>query len=552
MKAMAATGRIRKRLALAIVLTALIPVLVSIWWAEKTVRNTAARLYLPEMQAHLDRSLGLYQDLARSVKALMRQEAAAIAERESLRRAVRDGERPRIQEELQRAFAEHPSLVELVARDAAGHELGRIERAQPLDSSKENRLEVVRPLGVGEEDEVPALLSVFAASRARFDELSEMSQFVDTYRQVERRRESDEKAYVLGFALLLGVTIVAAIGVGVLLARGVSERIAALAQATHLVAAGDLTIRVQEQGNDELSELALAFNRMLGEVADSRARIEYLKRIGAWQEMARRLAHEIKNPLTPIQLAVQEVHRRYEGGDAKFRSLLDTTLEIVEDEVGTLRRLVSEFSDFARLPQADLKPEDLGAFLAEIAKQFRLFDDERAEGELPEELRDALRSADIVPRFELPTEPAEVLMDRQMLRRVLLNLVQNAMHAVRDAKAARAGDGPAEILIKLARKGDFLLLDVEDSGLGIPVEQRERVFEPYVTTKADGTGLGLAIVKKIVVEHGGSIVAGSSALGGARLRVRLPVRGTAAAELAQSSIDKLTVSDVQRLVGGAP
>ncbi|MFZ5891899.1 MAG: ATP-binding protein [Myxococcota bacterium] len=531
---MAATGRIRKRLALAIVLTALIPVLVSIWWAEKTVRNTAARLYLPDMESHLDHSLGLYQELARSVKSLMRQEAAAVAERESLRQAVREGERSAIERELRRAFGEHPSLVMLAARDAEGHELAKVEREKPLDPARENRLEVVRPLADGPEDDVPSLLAVFAASRARFDELSEMSQFVDTYRTLERRRESDEKAYVLGFALLLGVTIVAAVGVGVLLARGVSERIAQLADATHKVALGDLDTRVPEQGSDELSDLARAFNRMLSEVADSRARIEFLQRIGAWQEMARRLAHEIKNPLTPIQLAVQEVHRRYAGDEPQFRKLLDTTLEIVEDEVGTLRRLVSEFSDFARLPQANLLREDLGAFLAELEKQLKLLDDERADGELPEDLSTALSAAGIKLSFELPPTPAEVLMDRHMFRRVLLNLIQNAMHAARDAP-----ERDAQIRVRLARKGDYYVLDVEDTGRGIPAEQRERVFDPYVTTKTDGTGLGLAIVKKVVVEHGGSISVADSDLGGARLRVRLPACGTRAAERAQSGMDRL-------------
>ena len=137
-----------------------------------------------------------------------------------------------------------------------------------------------------------------------------MSQFVDTYKQVERRRESDEQSYVYAFAALLGITIVAAVGVGTLLARGVSSRLGELADATKRVGAGDLSIRVPEDGAAEIADLAGAFNRMLGEVEASRARIEYLQRIGAWQEMARRLAHEIKNPLTPIQLAVQEVHRR--------------------------------------------------------------------------------------------------------------------------------------------------------------------------------------------------------------------------------------------------
>ena len=469
---MPVSGRIRRRLALAIVLTALIPVLVAVWLAETAVRQAVGRFYVPEIRLNLDRSLGLYQELARTVKNLMRQEAAAIAERESLRAAVRAGDRAGIEAELARAFAEHPSLVTLSVRDVDGKEVAFVKRPQALDPTRENRLEVERPLGLGSvEDDVPVLVAVFAAERKRFDELAEMSQFVDTYAKVESRRESDEQSYVLAFALLLGITIVGAVGVGVLLAREVAGRIGALAQATKLVAEGDLTIRVPERGTDEISDLARAFNRMLGEVAESRARIEYLQRIGAWQEMARRLAHEIKNPLTPIQLAVQEAHRRYQGQDPKFQKLMDTTLEIVEDEVGTLRRLVSEFSDFARLPTAHLEREDLCQFVREQEARLGLLGEELAESD-PSAEHAAPAAASAAPSgielsFDLPNTRCEVLMDRQMFGRVLGNLVQNAAQALRDNP-----DGKGKIVVRLRRDGEFYTLDVEDSGPGIPEFRR--------------------------------------------------------------------------------
>jgi nitrogen fixation/metabolism regulation signal transduction histidine kinase len=319
-----------------------------------------------------------------------------------------------------------------------------------------------------------------------------------------------------------------------------------LAEATKLVAAGNLAIRVPERGNDEMSELARAFNRMLGEVADSRARIEYLQRIGAWQEMARRLAHEIKNPLTPIQLAVQEAHRRYADADPKFKKLLDTTLEIVEDEVGTLRRLVGEFSDFARLPQANLEQEDLAEFLRELSAQLVLLGEEPGHGELPDELRSVWDGKPIDLVFDVPAEPAEVLMDRHMLRRVLVNLLQNAAQALR-----RNSETPAKIRVSLRRDGDYWVLDVDDNGAGIPEALRETVFDPYVTTKHDGTGLGLAIVKKIVIEHGGNIAVGDADLGGARLRVRFPVLGTQAAAVAQSALLQRSDARVSISEGGA-
>jgi len=313
--------------------------------------------------------------------------------------------------------------------------------------------------------------------------------------------------------------------VGSFLARGVSRRIGELARATRLVGEGDLNIRVPEGGGDEIADLAGAFNRMLGEVESSRGRIEYLQRISAWQEMARRLAHEIKNPLTPIQLAVQEIHRRYAGGDSEYQRLVDTTLEIVEDEVGTLRRLVGEFSDFARLPQACLERADLAEFLRDQAARFGVRDGERDSGEGLDELLSLGGAAQIAVEFALPEQPSEAMIDRQMLRRVLFNLVRNAAQAV-------LGQGDGRVLVTLEREGEFWNLDVADNGPGIALELRETVFDPYVTTKDDGTGLGLSIVKKIVIEHGGTIRADESSLGGARLRVRLPVLGTRAAERA--------------------
>jgi nitrogen fixation/metabolism regulation signal transduction histidine kinase len=533
---MAKRSRIRTRLTIAILVTALIPVAFAIWLADKTIRDTSARFFVPEVGARLDRSLGLYQELARSVKAAMRSDASAMAADPALTEAAKSGDSAAVRRELARLFLSHPGLVSLSVRDG-DRVLAFVDRGTPLDPKTENRMEIARSLGPRAASDVPGpapsasseseegappssvdddtaggleLLSVFGANKARFDELSEASEFVENYRRIERRRAADERGYVLMFAVLLGITILAAVGVGSFLARTVSRRVIGLERATQKVASGDLSVRVPEAGNDEISALARAFNRMLAEVEQSRARIEYLQRISAWQEMARRLAHEIKNPLTPIQLAVQDIHRRYEGGDKEFRKLLDTTLEVVEDEVGTLRRLVGEFSDFARLPHAELERADLAAFLRELGDR-PLFAEEERRTDPEAGLAEVIDVA-----FEVPGEEMFVEMDRQMLRRVLINLVRNAMQAI-----GRSG-GPGKVVVRLATDGTDRVLEVEDSGPGIPDDLREAVFDPYVTTRTDGTGLGLAIVKKIVVEHGGSISASRSSLGGAKLSVRLP------------------------------
>jgi nitrogen fixation/metabolism regulation signal transduction histidine kinase len=544
----AQSGRIRRRLALAIGLTALIPVLGAIWMARSMVRQTASRFYLPEIGTRLDQSLELYKELARSVKASMRNAASAIAAGGTLRDAAKREDAAGVKRELLRELTRYPGVVSLSVFGADGKLLARVDRGSAIDPAKENKLEVTRYLGdelpppdtgneqyepevPGEDDPAapaePAapraakLVAVFAADKARFDELEGMSQFVDTYKQIEQRREVDEESYVYAFAALLGIAIAAAFGVGTFVARGVSARIGGLADATKRVGAGDLSIRVPEEGRDEIADLASAFNRMLGEVEASRARIEYLQRIGAWQEMARRLAHEIKNPLTPIQLAVQEAQRRYQGDDERYQKLLDTTREIVEDEVGTLRRLVSEFSSFARLPQAELQKGDLVEFLREQRDRISVVDDEG--------LDTGSEQGAVLPRgieidFELPDGPAEAHMDRQMLRRAMINLIRNAGQAI-------VGDGRegGRVEVSVHRAGEHWLIDIDDDGPGVPADMRLSIFDPYFTTKTEGTGLGLAIVKKIIVEHGGSIVAEASPRGGARMRVALPAAGTPAA-----------------------
>lgn len=511
-----ARSRISRRLSGAIVLTALIPLLGAVILARQVIQQTSDRFFRPEIGARLDEALGLYQELARSEKSSMGFQATAIAEGAALRAAAAEGDAAGVEAELKRAVRAYPSVASLAVENDDGVEIAHADRGRPVDEATEYQLQIERPLAV--EGEGPRLFATFAADRARFDGLDRMSQFVELYSTIADRRKEDERAYVWAFAVLLGLTILGAIFIGTQLARGVSARIARLAVATRKVGAGDLSAQVPERGTDEIGDLARAFNRMLVEVETSRARIEYLQRIGAWQEMARRLAHEIKNPLTPIQLAVEEIHQRYSGSDAAYQKLLDDALEVVQAEVGTLRRLVTEFSDFARLPQAHLERSDLTAFLREQEAQTQVFDWTDREGQSVAEMH---------VEFETPEGPALAYLDRHMMRRVLINLLRNSAQAI-----AGAGRAEGVVRIRLARSGDFWILDVDDDGPGVEPDHAERIFDPYVTTKDEGTGLGLAIVKKIVVEHGGTIQAVTSPSGGARMRIRIPVLGTPAGAVA--------------------
>jgi nitrogen fixation/metabolism regulation signal transduction histidine kinase len=381
----------------------------------------------------------------------------------------------------------------------------------------ERKLEVKRPVAGGAG---PVIAATFAFDRRYEQRLERAGEIYEAYSKLANERTRVYQPYLEAFAALLGITVVATFALGFSLARGITRRISHLARAIEEVAAGNLQVRVPVTGSDELTELARTFNRMLGEMQQSRARIEYLQRIGAWQEMAQRLAHEIKNPLTPIQLAVQQCHRKYEGQDGAFRSLLDTTLEIVEEEVGTLRRLVGNFSSFARLPHAELKEASLRDFLRECSEQLGHLGAELGDGAG----EDQVNTHDVDVSWEMPEEPLPVAIDRQMLRRVLVNLVRNAVEAIRDARPdAREGQPRGHVVVRAQPDHGGVALVVADDGPGVPEASRERVFDPYFTSKTEGTGLGLAIVKKIVIEHNGSIAAGrSERLGGAEFVVVLP------------------------------
>ncbi len=303
-----------------------------------------------------------------------------------------------------------------------------------------------------------------------------------------------------GLGLAMVVILALATALGLFLARRATGRVATLREAARRVGEGDLGVRVSPRGRDELDELGRAFNRMVAELGEARSRLEYLQKVSAWQEVARRLAHEIKNPLTPIQLAVQELASKYRGEDAAYARLLGTAQEILREEIDSMRRLVDDFSAFAKLPKVEPAPVNL----TQVVEDFL-----RAHAEWQP-----------LVRIDRPEAPVEALCDRMLIRRVLTNLVENAVQA-----AEGAGRTP-EIVLRVSadpvrRVAEIL---VDDNGPGIAAADRDRIFDPYITTKDHGTGLGLAIVRKVVIDHGGDVTAAQAPppLSGARLRVELP------------------------------
>jgi len=297
--------------------------------------------------------------------------------------------------------------------------------------------------------------------------------------------------------------IVVIMGAAVVISRRVTKRVAVLRAATKNVAEGDFSVQVPLRSDDEVAELTESFNLMVREMDRSRRRIDFLQQISAWQDFARRLAHEIKNPLTPIQLAIQDVTENYGGEDEAHRARLNEVRDIIEEEVRTLRRLVGEFSDFARMPQAELQNHDLVGLLGELEKSSSAI------------LADVPRSDDIEIALRCELDECWISADSSMLRRALRNLVENAVQA-------QAGE-PGRVEVRLSAEHGFAIVEVHDAGGGVSAEARQRIFDPYYTTKQSGTGLGLSIVKKIILEHRAEISCAESPLGGACFRVRIPL-----------------------------
>ncbi|HWT20257.1 MAG TPA: ATP-binding protein, partial [Variovorax sp.] len=233
-------------------------------------------------------------------------------------------------------------------------------------------------------------------------------------------------------------------------------------------------------------------------VFDDISEIVSAQRAQAWGEVARRLAHEIKNPLTPIQLSAERLEMKLSGKVAPpEQAVLVKSVKTIVDQVDAMKRLVNEFRDYARLPAADLKPVDLNALLTDVLQLY------------------SAENAPIALYSELDERCPPIRGDAQQIRQVIHNLLQNAQDAAEAAASTTGRAGEVVIRTRLGDSGQRVRLTVQDSGPGFAENILKRAFEPYVTTKTKGTGLGLAVVKKIADEHGARIELSNRVVDGA-------------------------------------
>ncbi len=306
--------------------------------------------------------------------------------------------------------------------------------------------------------------------------------------------EEVRRGFLLYFFAIYAPIAALSIGLGIYFSRKITTPLLLLVNGTKKVAEGNWEHRVAVTSNDEVGELVAAFNHMIAALKEKQDQVIALEKMAVWREIARVLAHEIKNPLTPIQLTVQQMKDKYRGDDEAYRQLLAECSDIVNDEIENLRTLVREFSEFARLPKLTLAPGSLNELVEEVSK---LYSDRPLQMELDSAL----------PEFNF---------DYEKMRRVLINLIENGFDSMKEKSGG-------VLKIQTRRKNGSAGLQVIDQGSGIPPDLQTKIFEPYFSTKKSGMGLGLAIVKRIIDEHGGKITLESIENRGTTFCIQLPI-----------------------------
>lgn len=321
---------------------------------------------------------------------------------------------------------------------------------------------------------------------------------LEDYERLERL-----KYYLTGRTglILLIISIVLLVSsflVSLYLSSSYSKPMLELAQASSEVARGNFGIRLERNSGDELALLYQSFNRMIVDL-ESNQKLSYQKqRLEAWREMARRLVHEIKNPLTPIRLSAERIRNRFLERHPDIEKIVLTGTETIIEEVEVLMKILSEFTKFARLPEMKKEEIDINSIIESCVEMFR-----GHEG--------------VEFHVELDKTAGNISVDKVLIRLVIINILQNALEALGDSGQVRVSSKMSG-----ADEAGRFIIAISDSGPGIKPELLEKIFEPGFSTKHSGSGLGLAIVEKIIIEHGGTINCKSEPGNGAEFIMEIP------------------------------
>ncbi|MBZ5656558.1 MAG: HAMP domain-containing protein [Acidobacteriia bacterium] len=314
-----------------------------------------------------------------------------------------------------------------------------------------------------------------------------------------RRPLIELQRQVLSTAMFVGgAGILVAVITSLWFGARVTRPVVSLADAARRVAAGDLEAKVEVESSDELGELADSFNRMTTDLAQQKDRAVQAERVAAWRELARRLAHELKNPLFPLQVTVENLVRAKQKAPEMFEEVFDEGTTTLLAEINNLKTIIGRFSEFSKMPQPQRRPTQVNDLVHSVLRVFQAQLQAKSQIAVHTELADTL---------------PEISGDPDLLHRALSNLVLNAIDAMPQGGA---------LTISTKAINSRVDISVSDTGSGLTPEECERLFTPYYTTKQHGTGLGLAIVQSVVSDHGGKISVESAKEKGTTFRIELP------------------------------
>jgi len=321
-----------------------------------------------------------------------------------------------------------------------------------------------------------------------------------------RRPLIELQRQVVSTAMLVGgAGILVAVVASLWFAARVTRPVVWLAEAARRVAAGDLGTKVEVESSDELGELAASFNRMTEDLVQQKDRTLQAERVAAWRELARRLAHELKNPLFPLQVTVENLMRAKQKSPEMFEEVFHEGTATLLAEINNLKTIIGRFSEFSKMPQPQRQPTQVNEVVRSV---LRVFHAQLQNRDLQNNDKNR-----IAVRTELADTLPEISADPDLLHRALQNLVLNAIDAMPQG---------GELTIRTATLADRIEVSVSDTGSGLTQEECGRLFTPYYTTKQHGTGLGLAIVQSVVSDHGGKISVESRKEKETTFRIELP------------------------------
>lgn len=312
-----------------------------------------------------------------------------------------------------------------------------------------------------------------------------------------RREQVEMERFLrtLGF-LVAGAGVLLGVLISWWATARVTRPVKALAAGAHEVARGNWNARVEVRSGDEIGALAQAFNQMTQQLVDQRDRLIQSERVAAWRELARRLAHELKNPLFPLQITVENMQRARDQHPEQFEEVFRESTATLLAELANLRRIIGRFSDFAKMPPPQLEMVDLNELVRGTVKLFEA----------------QLQASPITLNLELASTLPKIQADPEQINRAVQNLVLNAIDAMPSG---------GTLTLRTRTRDGGVALEVADTGQGLTPEECERLFTPYYTSKAHGTGLGLAIVQSVVSDHKGRITVESAPGKGTCFRIEL-------------------------------